>query len=126
MNPPRSGVILKTSRKAECVAFYRDILELEVLFEDDFLVCFAWGGGYLMVEPDPERQADSACGHLVLRFHVDDVVEEVERLRRHGIEARYAKFDWGEIASFQDPAGNKLELKDSASFQAQVRRFQQP
>jgi len=126
MNPSRSGVILKTSRKAECIAFYRDIIGLDILFEDDFLTCFGWGDGYLMIEPDPEGHALAPCDHLVLRFNVEDVPEVVSRLRRHGIEAHYAKFDWGEIASFQDPAGTKLEFKDAASFQSQVRRFQQP
>ena len=71
MKVVRQGVILKTKRQRECVEFYREILGLDVLFEDAFLTCFACGDGYLMIEPGPEETEDSPTANLVLRFNVE-------------------------------------------------------
>jgi catechol 2,3-dioxygenase-like lactoylglutathione lyase family enzyme len=116
----RQGVILKTGRQRECVAFYRNILGLDVLFEDHFLTCFACGEGYLMVEPLLEGTEETPCGSFVLRFNVENIQDEQHRLQRHGVTSHYARFDWGEILTLADPAGTRIELKDAASFERQV------
>jgi hypothetical protein len=51
-NLDRTGIILYTIAYGACVAFYRDVLELEVMFSTEMLTCFSFGGAYLMVELD--------------------------------------------------------------------------
>lgn len=122
MKVVRQGAILKTGRQRECVEFYQNVLGLDVLFEDDFLTCFACGQGYLMVEPAPEGAQALPSEGIVLRFDVESVEEEMLRLRRLGVETHHAKFDWGEILTFVDPAGTLIELKDAVGFERQIRR----
>ena len=120
MKVEKLGIILKTNRQRECVESYRSILGLDVLFEDDFLTCFACGESYLMVEPAPEGTTDSPTTNLVLRFNVENVQAERHRLQNLGLETHHARFDWGEILTFTDPAGTQLELKDASSFERQI------
>ncbi len=46
----RTGVILFTEKYEECVAFCRNAVGLRVLFTNDDLTAFDFGGSYLMVE----------------------------------------------------------------------------
>jgi len=122
MNIHRSGLIIKTSKTAECVRFYRDVLQLEISFEGPSLTCFRLLEGYLMIEPNPAGLPERNEERLVLRLNVEDVLAEQEVLGFHGLESFYSKFDWGEILTFYDPAGTKIELKDAARFEEQVRQ----
>ncbi|HNY29874.1 MAG TPA: VOC family protein [Fibrobacteria bacterium] len=122
MQVVRSGVILKTERQQECVEFYREVMGLYLLFADDFLTCFAWSGAYLMIEPLGQGDITGSQGNLVLRFHVDDIGAQKARLEAMGVPLSHAKFDWGEILSLEDPAGNRIELKDAATFEQQIRQ----
>ncbi len=80
MRLQRTGVILNTENHEACVAFYRDVLALPVMFEKhegDFrLTCLEFGGAYLMVEtggvarPEGKRIAENATK---LRFNVADL-----------------------------------------------------
>lgn len=122
MKVVRPGVILKTMRQRECVEFYREVIGLEVLFADDFLTCFAWGDAYLMVEPPGQGESATSSENLVLRCNVVDVGAQKARLEGMGVPVNHAKFDWGEILTLVDPAGNRIELKDAATFEHQIRR----
>mgnify|MGYP000986718414 CR=1 FL=1 len=121
MNISQSGIIIKTRHVVECIDFYRNVLGLDVLFATDFLTCFQWGASYLMIEPAPDGSATTRDEHLVLRCNVQSVAEERDKLVHHGILSFYDKFEWGEILTFFDPAGTKIELKDARSFDEQVR-----
>ena len=123
MNIDRTGIIIKTKLVAECIGFYRDVLGLEVLFADDFLTCFGWGASYLMIEPAPEGAATSKDGNLVLRCNVGSVSDERDRLAGLGVVSYHDRFEWGEILTFFDPAGTKIELKDAQTFDEQVRGY---
>ena len=123
MNSPsrpvqRIGVLIKTDRWAECIVFYREALGLEVRFQDDFLCCFAYGSGYLLIEPPSEPSRPSSSGSVVIRLNVPDVRAECERLRTRGIPAVHHTLEWGDLGTLFDPAGNSLELMDAARFEA--------
>jgi lactoylglutathione lyase len=52
MNIVRTGIILNVENYDECVAFYKEVFGLDILFEErdgSFrLTCFTYGGSYLM------------------------------------------------------------------------------
>ena len=51
----RTGLILFVHKYQECVSFYRDILLLPIMFDNDALTCFKLGESYLLVEIDDEN-----------------------------------------------------------------------
>lgn len=44
------GFFLYVEPYIECVSFYRDVLDLPILFDTDELTCFGFGESYLMIE----------------------------------------------------------------------------
>jgi lactoylglutathione lyase len=123
MSFTRTGVILYVRHYLECVAFYRDVLELPILFDNDDLTCFEFGGAYLMVEiddrvPPAERSMpEPSC----LRFNVPNVRQRADALLERGIAVDYQEHAWGTVAKFHDPDGNLCAFKDDATFERQVR-----
>jgi lactoylglutathione lyase len=119
----RVGLILYVQRYAECVAFYRDLLELRVLFETSELTCFEFGNGYLMVELDDQQpplqrqESHAAC----LRLNVPNVKQFADALRNRGISVDYQEHPWGTVAKFLDPDGNLCAFKDDEKFEQQIR-----
>lgn len=119
----RTGFILYVTEYLECVAFYRDLLELPVLFETPALTCFEFGSSYLMVEQDDEDplpaipRSHTTC----LRMNVENVRTQADRIAAQGIKVDYREHAWGTIAKFADPAGNLCAFKDDARFEQQVR-----
>jgi len=125
MEMARTGVILNTEHYEACVAFYRDLFDLEILFEreeGDFrLTCFAYGGAYLMVETDGvARQGEKTVAEspTKLRINVPDVDEALEAVRAYGIDAEIAVNDWGRTIDIHDPDGNRVGIRDEATFGA--------
>ena len=113
------GIILKTERFEDCIAFYRDRLGLPVWFEKPGLVCLRFGTGYLMIEKGGVAQAGGKSTRenpTVLRFNVEDVDAVAAEMTRSGIAVAVHKHDWGTIASFADPDGNPCELKNEDRF----------
>ena len=119
----RTGLILYVHKYQECITFYRDILELPILFDTNMLTCFQLGGMYLMVEVDDEnpvpRQSDEVNRNC-LRMNVHDVKKYTDRLSANGVEVRYGEYNWGTIAKFFDPDGNLIAFKDTEKFEQQV------
>ena len=78
----RVGLILYVQRYTECVVFYRDLLELRILFQTSELTCFEFGNGYLMVELDDQQpplqrqESHAAC----LRLNVPNVKQFADAL----------------------------------------------
>jgi len=123
MDYTRSGVILSTHHYKACVAFYRDVLGLPLLFSLDepgsTLTCFDLGGAYLMVEPGgPKAQSKKSLAQnpTKLRFNVADVEAAAVELNAKGVAVTRYDYDWGSTAEFVDPDGNACALRDEASF----------
>ncbi|MGL1919703.1 MAG: glyoxalase/bleomycin resistance/dioxygenase family protein [Hyphomicrobiales bacterium] len=111
------GIVLGTENYDECVEFYRDIIGLPVWYDKGHLLCLRFGDGYLMIETGGDAHYGAKPNRLnptMLRFNVADVKACTDILAKHGVEIEYKKFEWGEVATFCDPDGNKCELKDAA------------
>ncbi|MFA1821135.1 VOC family protein [Virgibacillus oceani] len=109
------GMILFVENYEECIAFYRDVLQLEVRNEKKTLVAFELPNGYLMVEQGgvgSVQEKSRKQNPTVLRFDVESLSSIVERLEERGVQfsKKSLKFDWGTIAVFNDPDGNRIEL----------------
>ena len=100
-------------------AFYRDVLELPMLFEvpEQKMAFFDCGGVrlYLGVPSDPQYAANS-----FLYYNVDDIDAAYERLKQAGVEFLGApraihKTDAGELwmAGFKDSEGNFAQIMSS-------------
>ena len=123
MTISRTGLILYVHAYAACVAFYRDVLGLDVLFDTPNLTCFAFGESYLMVELDDEEPPRSAQEprRTCLRLNVPDVRAYADALAAQGVTVDYQEHAWGTVAKFADPDGNLCAFKDEAGFERQAR-----
>ncbi|SDQ77236.1 VOC family protein [Virgibacillus salinus] len=115
MNFKEFGTILFVEQYEACINFYKNVLQLNVNFEKADLVSFNVSDGYLMVERggfSSEIEKSRQQNPVVLRFDVNDVDEEVSILEKHGVAFlnKRLEFDWGIIAVFLDPDGNRIEL----------------
>lgn len=112
-----TGFILYTLNYEACIHFYEKILELPVLYRKPGLTCFQFHGAYLMVEIDDEHEGvevrlperDRFC----LRINVADVKEACNGLDKHEVAYRYSEFEWGTVAQFRDPDGNKIAFRSA-------------
>lgn len=126
-NVARYGIILNVENYPECVAFYRDLFGLPVLFdknEDAFqLTCFEYGSGYLMVEQGGKAKdgmKSAAESSFKLRFNVDDLESALAEIRAWGIDASIMENAWGRTINISDPDGNRVGVRDEAGFVQQV------
>jgi len=111
----QTGIILFTEQYMKCVAFYRDVIGLEILFSKDSLTCFQFGSGYLMVESGgvaSQHEKTFAQNAVTLRLNVKDVMQCAELLRQRGAEVKVNEWDWGTTGLLLDPDGNRVELKN--------------
>lgn len=123
MEIKRTGIVLYTEKYADCVAFCRHAIGLRVLFDNEELTCFDFGGSYLMVEPGGSAHPSGkteALNPTCLRLNVADVKLGVTQLQQRGIEVTYREFAWGAVAKFFDPDGNLWALRDERTFAAQL------
>ena len=110
------GIILFTERFDECVEFYRDKIGLPVWFVKEALCCLHFGSGYLMIESGGVAKASRKTvqeNPSSLRFNVMDVNAAADLLSSKGIDVEVVSFDWGTIARFTDPDGNRCSLKNA-------------
>ena len=127
MDTQRYGIILNVENYYECVAFYRDVLDLKVLFskiEGDFkLTCVEFGAGYLMIETEgfaePNGKSIKACPSK-LRFNVADINVAMKRMENFGIPTELIESEWGSTINIYDPDGNRIGIRDEASFNRQI------
>jgi catechol 2,3-dioxygenase-like lactoylglutathione lyase family enzyme len=117
-----------SNRIEESIAFYRDVLGLQL--EETmggFSLTFA-GGGSVFVYPKPDHEPAT---FTVLNFPVDDIDAAVDELNSRGVVtkiyddpqlgtdekgiSRGAKYGGPDIAWFRDPAGNVLSVIVSGS-----------
>lgn len=123
MQLARTGIILLSRNFDACVAFYRDLFGLEVLFEKSYgdfrLSCLDFAGAYLLIETDTESdaggRATSACPHI-LRVNVDDMEAALKSIRAYGIDAQIEHNAWGDTINVFDPDGNRVGIRDENTF----------
>ncbi len=102
--------------------FYRDVLELELIFEDDESAAFTLGGVIIntlastaateLVEPLPVAPA-STGSRVLLTLTVDDVDAAAALLAARGVTLLNGPMNrpWGiRTAAFVDPGGHAWEL----------------
>lgn len=123
----RTGIIINTEKYDECVAFYGDLFGLKRLFGErygDFqLTCFEFDGSYLMVETDGYAKPAGKSvreNSTKLRFNVTDIDDALAAIRAHGIAAEVTRNDWGSTINIFDPDGNRVGIRDEATFKAQI------
>ena len=127
MNTQRYGIILNVEKYDECVAFYRDVLDLKIMFskvEGEFkLTCLEFGTGYLMIETEgfaePKGKSIKSCPSK-LRFNVPDIEAACKRIKSFGISVEVLKNDWGSTINIYDPDGNRIGIRDEISFERQI------
>jgi lactoylglutathione lyase len=127
MNIQRYGIILNVENYDECVAFYRDLLELKVMFckvDGDFkLTCLEFGSGYLMIETEgfaePNGKSIKSCPSK-LRFNVSDIESALKRVKSFNIAAEVIESEWGSTINIYDPDGNRIGIRDEISFERQI------
>ncbi len=119
----KAGIILFTRSYQDCVAFYREVLGLPLMFQfdraDSTLTCFGLGGAYLMVEPGGPPISESDRGGespVKLRFNVENVEISAMELRTKGVEITLRHHGWGTTAEFADPDGNRCALRSDQGF----------
>ena len=128
MKIERMGLILYVIKYDECVVFYKEILNLNILFKNDDLTCFDFFGTYLMVEREDRNEfLNSDLGDpenfSCLRMNVDNVKEFSEQLKVKGVAVNYQEYSWGTIAKFKDPNGNLIAFKDEVGFAKQIEEY---
>ncbi len=118
----RTGFILYVINYEACVDFYKNILELKIMFSTKNLTCFKFGGSYLMIELDDEHlnETNHIRTKTCLRMNVQNVKALADKLTQQNVKVNYQEHTWGTIAKFNDPDGNLLAFKDSEKFEKQV------
>ena len=127
MDIQRYGIILNVENYDECVSFYRDIFELEIIFskiEGNFkLTCLEFGSAYLMIETDgfaePSGKSIQFCPSK-LRFNVVDIKSALHRLECFNIPFDCIESEWGTTINVYDPDGKRVGIRDELSFQKQI------
>jgi len=126
-NIARYGIILNTEKFEECVAFYRDLFGLRLLFEKkegEFkLTCLEYGQGYLMVEQGGKAKygvKSPSEASFKLRFNVEDLEEALAEIRAWGIQAEIEESSWGRTINISDPDGNRVGIRDETGFVHQL------
>ncbi|MFT5599287.1 MAG: lactoylglutathione lyase [Chitinophagales bacterium] len=127
MNIVRTGIIINTEKYDECVSFYKKIFGLRILYEekyDDFqLTCFQFESSYLMIETEGFAKPEGKTikeNPTKLRFNVANINDALKTIKSHGIEAEINKNDWGATINLFDPDGNRIGIRDEATFKSQI------
>src|SRR4051812_42712543 len=103
--------------------FYTNVLGLEKRVENPtpdgprFLTVGVKGDGFqLVLWPGKPGQAQPAMGRppASITIETDDIRRSVDELSARGVEfaSGVLEFPWGCVAQFQDPDGNRLQLRE--------------
>ncbi len=127
MNIVQTGIIINVEKFDECVTFYKNLFGLKVLFEEQYgdfrLTCFEFDGSYLMVETDGFAKPEGKTlreNSTKLRFNVSNIKEALKTIDAYGIEAEIIENDWGSTINIYDPDGNRVGIRDEATFKSQI------
>jgi catechol-2,3-dioxygenase len=112
-------VVLRTTRFAEMVAWYRTVLAAEIAHADDMLAFLTYDDEHHRIAiatlPGLEERSPAAAGTDHIAFtHADlgDLLQTYSRLKSEGIEPFWS-INHGPTTSlyYKDPDGNKVELQ---------------
>lgn len=120
MTAAKPAIVICTRDRARSAAFYRDMLGLELAYEDNFASVFNIGGVTLRISFVAEFVPHA---HTILGFIVPDVSTTVSALREKGvvfnIYPHFKQDAFGvltvpggnvRVAWFNDPDGNVLSV----------------
>jgi len=105
------GIVLYSANLDAARAFYRDVLGLPLLLEEDHVLHFDAGSVRLAIHRYPtEGRREAPEGFLV--FAVDDLRAAYEDLQRRGAEFLGPPADrpYGRVAYLHDPEGHEIGL----------------
>jgi catechol 2,3-dioxygenase-like lactoylglutathione lyase family enzyme len=109
----RINTILYCRNWDDTVKFYRDVLELNVNLETEWLVEFQLiDNSFLSIANAAFTSIQSSKGSgITLSFQVENIDLAHRRLREIGIETGPIKVIWGSRAFYiLDPEGHRIEL----------------
>ena len=103
--------------------FYTSILGFEQRVDNPladgsrFLTVGVKGQDFMLVLwPGTPGQAQPAMGRppASITIETDDIRETVEELKSRGVDfvSDVLEFPWGSVAQFQDPDGNRLQIRE--------------
>ncbi len=109
-------VVVKDMKRS--VAFYRDILGLQVQYENPEWSQLSAGNVDLGLHPEGEHLHVKPGGCQVA-FFVQDVQKAAEELKRKGVKFAMEprKEDFGWLAVFTDPDGYHIQLGQTATYE---------
>ena len=97
------AVVICTRDRDRSVAFYRDVLGLRLVGEDDLAAVFDAGGTMVRISAVPDFVPHE---HTILGFRVSDVAGAVSALRARGVAFKtFAGFGQDELAILALPGG---------------------
>ena len=116
-----TSVLVSDQDKA--LDFYTNVLGLEKRVENPtpdgprFLTVGVKGDDFqLVLWPGTQGQAEPAMGRppASITIETDDCRKTVEELQSRGVEfvSDVLEFPWGYVAQFQDPDGNRLQIRE--------------
>jgi catechol 2,3-dioxygenase-like lactoylglutathione lyase family enzyme len=109
----RANTILYCDRWQESVAFYRDVLGLDIAFANHWFVEFVLGRDHFLSVADASRSTIESCGGagITLSWQVADVVETRAQLSEGGLSVGEIGRRWGAgVLDLFDPEGHRIEL----------------
>ncbi|MGZ4200907.1 MAG: VOC family protein [Thermoleophilaceae bacterium] len=117
---------LYVSDQDRALDFYTNVLGLELGVDSPttdgaarFLTVGVKGQDFqLVLWPGTPGQGQAAQGRIPAQYTiaVDDCRKTYEELKQRGVEfeTEVVEFPWGSIALFQDPDGNRLQIREAA------------
>jgi predicted enzyme related to lactoylglutathione lyase len=119
-----TSVLVSDQDKA--LDFYTNVLGLEKRVENPtpdgprFLTVGVKGDDFqLVLWPGTPGQAEPAMGRppASITIETDDCRQTVDELKSRGVEfvSDVLEFPWGYVAQFQDPDGNRLQVREGRS-----------
>jgi len=115
----KAVAFVATTKPAESLPFYRDLLGLALIEDTPFAIVFDAFGTQLRIQ---KAQQVVQAPYTAFGLQVDDIAAETRRLQEHGVTfVRYPHFEqdaqgvWtapggSKVAWFYDPDGNLLSL----------------
>jgi catechol 2,3-dioxygenase-like lactoylglutathione lyase family enzyme len=114
-----NGICILTHDIHQLGCFYRDILQVELVYEGDNITCLTDGAQLSIFSVEgmermaPGSMDGAGCGNFTFDFEVEDVDWEYERLIALGVPCLKlpVTYPWGRRSAwFRDPDGNILNL----------------
>lgn len=118
MTLDRPILFIASAKPEASLAFYRDVLQLELVADEPWAVVFDVHGTMLRIQKTPSLTPQP---HTVLGWHVEDIDSTIRDLTTRGVQMkRYDHMEqdalgvWSsgvaKVAWFEDPDGNVLSL----------------